>query len=319
MLNRRQLRIKALQTLYAHYQSHSDNLILTEKQLLENMNRLYDLYIYQLSLILEIAKFAQRRIEEAKTKNFPTADDLNPSLRFVNNQAVAKLLINRDFNQRMKSLKIDWSDSEEMIRKLYQDFKDSDSYQRYMTAESHNYKADREILAKLVQNHFVFSDVLNNYFEEIHSMWSEDFYMALALVLNTVTHIEKTWDEHTKLPPMYKTENEDKNVDKQFLFDLVRKTIVKTDKLDVMIKEKAQNWEFERIAVMDLILLRMGITEIFDFPSIPLKVTLNESIELAKHFSSERANVFINGILDRIIAEGLKDKTIKKAGRGLVE
>lgn len=319
MLNRRQLRIKALQTLYAHYQSHSDNLVLTEKQLIENMNRLYDLYIYQLSLIIEIQKFAVKRIEEAKNKNFPSPEDLMPNMRFVENLAIEKLKINRDYNQRIKNLKIDWSESEEMIRKLYQEFKDSDSYEKYMTSTSHNFKADREILAKLVQNHFVYSDVLNNYFEEIHSMWSEDFYMALALVINTVTHIEKSWDEHTKLPPLYKTEYDIKNVDKQFLLDLVRKTIVKTDKLDEMIKEKAQNWEFDRIAIMDLILIRMGIVEIFEFPSIPLKVTLNETIELAKHFSSERANVFINGILDRVIAEGLKNKTIKKAGRGLVE
>jgi N utilization substance protein B len=218
----------------------------------------------------------------------------------------------------VKALKIDWSESEEMIRRIYQDFRDSAEFVEYMNSKTDNLKADREILAKFVQSTIVFSDVLNNYFEEIQSMWSEDFYMALALVINTLTHVDNTWDEFTKLPPLFKTEFDARNDDKLFLLDLVRKTVVKTEKYDAIIKEKAQNWEFERIAVIDLILLKMGMVEIFDFPSIPLKVTLNEIIELAKHFSSERSNVFINGLLDRMIAEGLKDGTIQKTGRGLV-
>lgn len=318
MLTRRQLRIKALQTLYAHYQSHNDNIVITEKQLLQNINQLYDLQIYQLSLIIELVRFANKRIDEAKNKHFPSPEDINPSTKFIDNQVVAILTTNRDFEQRVKALKIDWSTAEDMVRKIYQDFKETEVYNSFVNSNKSGLKADQEILINLIQSTLVFSDVLNSYFEEIHSMWSEDFYMAFALAINTISSVEESWTDHTKLPTLFKTENDDKNEDRIFLLDLVRKTIVKTDKYDEIIKEKAQNWEFDRIALIDLILLRMGLVEIFDFPTIPLKVTLNESIELAKHFSSPKANIFINGILDRAIADGLANKTIVKQGRGLV-
>jgi len=320
MLNRRQLRIKALQSIYAHFQSDSDDLVSTEKVLLKNIDRLYDLYIYQLSFLSEIIRFAESSLEASKNKYIPTPDDLNPNTRFIENRFIKALEKNKDFQRKEAALKINWADAQEIIRKIVHDFRSSKKYVEYMNSPHTGFKEDKDILLKLIKHHLIFNDVLRSYFEEIYSMWSEDYYMALALVINTLHDTKPSWGEEDPLPPLFKTDTQTgANEDKKFLIDLVRLTVLNKARFDEIIKNKLHNWEFDRVAVMDLILMRMGMTEIFEMPSIPLKVTLNETIELAKHFSSPRSSVFINGLLDRTIADGLKNKTIVKKGRGLIE
>lgn len=319
MLNRRQLRIKALQAVYAHFQSGSDNLARTEKQLISNLERLYDLYIYQISLLAAIRDFAEESLITSKGKFIPTEEDLNPNTRFIDNRFLQQISANRDFRRKEDALRINWSGAEEIIRKIVKNFRASDDFAKYMKREKDNYDLDREIVLSLIRNHIITNDVLRSHFEEINSMWSEDFYMSLAMVNLTIHGYLEKKDIETQLPTLFKGQTPLKaSEDKIFLIDLVRNTILNKEKYDKIIDEKATNWEFDRIATMDLILLRMGMAEIFEFPSIPLKVTLNEMIELAKHFSSPRSSVFINGLLDRTIAEGLKDKTVVKKGRGLV-
>ncbi len=311
-----------MQSLYSHFQSDSKDLVATEKQLLGNVEGLYDLYLHILSLITEIAEFEGRRLEAAKNKHLPTERDLNPNMRFVNNRVVQMLQDNRELNQHRKRLHINWRDEMDMVRKIFIDFSEGESYKQYMSKDMVTLREEKDILIVLINEHFIYHDLLPSYFEEMESQWSEDYYIALALVINTIKNMNDRWDEFTKLPPLFKPDAPDHvgpNEDRKFMLDLVRKTILQADRFDKMIDEKAVNWEFDRIAVMDLILIRMGLAEIFEFPTIPLKVTLNETIELAKHFSSPKSKVFINGLLDRSIAEGLREKTIKKSGRGLVE
>lgn len=320
MLNRRQLRIKALQSIYAHFQSDSDDLASTEKVLLKNINQLYNLYIYQLSFLTEVVRFAEESLEVSKNKYIPTPDDLNPNTRFIDNEFVKLLDSNDDFRRKEAALKINWKGAEEIVRKVVHEFRSSKEYVAYMQNETTSFKEDKEILIKLIRNHLIFNDVLRSYFEEIESMWSEDYYMALALVIKTLHDTKPSWGKEKPLPDLFKKDHlTGNNEDKKFLIELVHNTILNKERFDEIIVGKLHNWEFDRIAVMDLILLRMGMSEIFDMPSIPLKVTLNESIELAKHFSSPRSSVFINGLLDRTISEGLKDKTVLKSGRGLIE
>jgi N utilization substance protein B len=319
MLNRRQLRIKALQSIYAHFQSDSDDLVGTEKVLLKNINELYNLYIYQLSFLSEIIRFAESSLEASKNKYIPSADDLNPNTKFVDNAFIKALNTNKDFQRLEAAQKLNWKDAQEIVRKVVHDFRSSKEYVTYMQSENMTFKEDKDILIKLIRNHLIHNDVLRSYFEEIHSMWSEDYYMGLALVIKTLHDTKASWNDEDPLPELFKIDAKTKkNEDRKFLIDLVRTTILNKEKYDEIIVGKLHNWEFDRIAVMDLILLRMGMTEVFEMPSIPLKVTLNESIELAKHFSSPRSSVFINGLLDRTIAEGLKNKTIVKTGRGLI-
>ncbi len=319
MLNRRQLRIKALQAIYAHVQSDNESIEKTQTQLLSNLDRLYDLYIYQLSFITAIQRFAEDSSEVSKQKYFPTEEDLNPNQRFINNRFIAQLDRNRQFRKKEESLKISWGAANEIIRKTMTQFRQSEEYIAYMNKPQNGFEQDKEIMLTFVENHMIFNDLLRSYFEEINSMWSEDYYMALALVNNTIYSFKESDADTKPMPTLYKpgpkgTESEDKI----FLLDYVKQTIQRSPFYDSIIEKKAANWEFERLALMDLLLLRMGMAEIFDFPTIPLKVTLNEIIELAKHFSSPRSSVFINGILDRTISEGLKDKTIVKTGRGLI-
>jgi len=319
MLNRRQLRIKALQSIYAHFQSGSDDLKSTETVLLKNINELYSLYIYQLSFLSEVIKFAESSLEASKNKYIPTADDLNPNTRFVDNAFIKALNANKDFLRKEAAVKVNWSDARDIILKVVHDFRSSKEYVKYMQSDNLSFKEDKDILVKLIRNHLIYNDVLRSHFEEIHSMWSEDYYMSLALVIKTLHDTKASWNDEDPLPELFKIDAvTKKNEDRKFLLELVHNTVLNKGKYDEIIVGKLHNWEFDRIAVMDLILLRMGMTEIFEMPSIPLKVTLNESIELAKHFSSPRSSVFINGLLDRTIAEGLKSKTIVKTGRGLI-
>ena len=319
MLNRRQLRIKALQSIYAHFQSESDDLLKTEKQMLSNLNRLYDLYIYHLSLLTAIHKFAEESLEASKNKYIPTKEDLNPNTRFVQNKFLQQLNANVDFLRKENQLKINWSGAQEIIRKIVHNFRSSKEFKTYMQRAENSYDFDKEIVLTLIRNHLINNDVLRSYYEEINSMWSEDFYMAFALVNLTIHSATENWPVAEPLPPLFKgTSNTQVSEDKAFIINLLRQTIINKEKYDALIDDKATNWEFERIATMDLILMRMGMAEIFEFPTIPLKVTLNEMIELAKHFSSPRSSTFINGLLDRTIADGLKNKTIVKEGRGLV-
>lgn len=320
MLNRRQIRIKALQALYAHFQTGANDLVATEKSLKQNMDKLYDLFIWQLSFLIELGDFAETRMEDAQNKYLPTQEDLNPNSRFVDNRFLHKLRNNKDYLANYSRLKINWGGEDELIRKIYMEMKDSAYYKEYMSSDTDDFNHDKEVLIEVVRKTLVGNDRLRDFFEEKYFLWSEDYFMALAFVLHTLNETPVEWNSEHKLEPMYKSsyDTEGRNEDEYFLKALVRTVITKADVYDKIIDEKAQNWEFDRIAVMDLILLRMGMAEIFEFETIPLKVTLNEIIELAKHFSSPKSKVFVNGLLDRTIEEGLKSNSIIKKGRGLI-
>ena len=320
MLNRRQIRIKALQTLYAYFQSGNGNLADTEESLRKNMDKIYELYIWQLSLLVEVVDFAEERIEEAKKKYLPTEEDLNPNTKFIDNRFIHKLRNNESYRKLTRKYNVNWGGEDELIRKIYVEIKESGFYRKYMEQENDNFDADKTVLVDIVRKVLVSNDLLRDFFEEKYFLWSEDYYMALSFVMTTLHEISPGWSVDSPLPSLYKStyDADGRNEDEQFLYDLVKETIKNAGKYDEIIRDKARNWEFERIAVMDLILLRMGMAEAFEFETIPLKVTLNEIIELAKHFSSPKSRVFINGLLDKTIEEGLREGTIVKKGRGLI-
>ncbi len=319
MLNRRQLRIKALQTLYAHFQSGSTDVIATERVLISNLDKLYELYVHQLSFLTAIQRYAEESLETSKNKYIPTPEDLNPNTRFVDNKFLHQIAMNTDFLKKEANYKVNWSLATDTIHNIVHDFRSSKEYVKYMQRDENTYEYDKEIILSLIRNHLIKNDVMRSFFEEKNSMWSEDYYMSLAMVNITIHSYESSTSINTDLPTLYKGESEYSMAeDKTFVINLVHQSIVNQHKFDEIINKKSNNWEFDRIAAMDIILLRMGMAEIFKFDSIPLKVTLNEMIELAKHFSSPRSSVFVNGLLDRTIADGLRDNTIQKKGRGLV-
>ncbi len=316
MLSRRHLRIKALQSLYAFNQSHNDRLDYGEKELLRSLDKLYEIYIYQLSLLVEIVDYANKRIEENRHKFYPTEEDLNPNTRFVENRFIKQLADNKSYNTNVEKYKISWADEEEMIRKLFVEIRNSKFYKEYMNSPDSSYENDKDVIIKIVKKIISESDSLHFYYEERNIYWADDFYTANYLVIKTIKGFDEKQGELTPLPTLFKNNNEE---DKDFLVNLFRKVILRSDEYFLLIEGKVKNWESDRLAVMDILLLKMALAELLEFPSIPVKVTLNEYIELSKMYSTPKSKVFINGILDKMIADLRRKNEIKKMGRGLLE
>ncbi|NQT77292.1 MAG: transcription antitermination factor NusB [Bacteroidetes bacterium] len=319
MLSRRHLRIKVLQAVYAFSQSGNGDLAKGEKQLLMSIEKIRELYIHQLSFLIEIRDFALKRSEENKKKFFPADDDLNPNMRFIENKALEQLEGNREFRRFHDKLRINWSNEPEMVRNAYFALKDSGFYKKYMDHEECSYVMDQEMLVKIVKKNLSGYELLENYYEDISVYWAFDTYhMANLLLMKLLKSMKEADDEYTALPELLKS-NADEEEDKVFVINLFRKTILNSGKYEEMIDEKAKNWELDRIAMMDTILIKMALAELLTFPSIPVKVTLNEYIDISKYYSSAKSKVFINGILDKLIADLKEKKLIKKTGRGLLE
>lgn len=320
MLSRRHLRIKVLQALYAFTVSSNDRLDLGEKELLRSLDKLYEIYIYQLSLLIEIVNFARKRLEENKLKFFPTEDDLNPSNRFVENRLYDKLVNNIDFQGYLQKFKINWSDQEDMIRKFMAEIRESKEFKDYLSAPESSFEDDKEIFIKIYKKFLAKSEILQFYYEEKSIYWSDDFHTSNLLAIKTIKSWEPSWDNRVKLPLFFKDDSSKKDdEDKEFIINLFRKTILRSDEYDKLIDEKVKNWEMDRIAIMDVLLIKMALVEILESPSIPVKVTLNEYIELAKSYSTPKSKIFVNGILDKLVVDLKNQKKIKKTGRGLME
>lgn len=320
MLSRRHLRIKVLQALYAFHQSKNDRLDLGEKELLRSLDKLYELFIYQLSLIIEIVSFARKRIEENKLKFFPTEVDLHPNTRFIDNKFCALLSDNHDFNRYCNLFKINWADQDEMIRKLMTLIRESEEYKNYMNAEVCSFSRDKEILISIFKKIITHSEILQFFYEEKSIYWSDDFFVSNLMVIKVIKSWELNWDESYKLPLIFDHEADFKvNEDKEFILNLFRKTILRSEEYGKLIENKVQNWEMDRIAIIDILLIKMALVELTESPSIPVKVTLNEYIELAKLYSTPKSKVFVNGILDKLIFDLKEKNLINKIGRGLMD
>jgi N utilization substance protein B len=315
MLSRRHLRIKTLQAIYAFYQSNSDSLPNGEKFLLKSIDKLYELYINHLTLLVDLVGFVEERLEEGKKKFFPTEDDLKPNLRFVNNLFVKQLEENEELGRRRVKVSINWREEINLLIKIYGNIKEGKAFDQYMNSPHSSYKRDKEFISSVIIDQISDLDILRQIYEDRSMFWSDaDFDISLFMVLKTINTFKQHFDPDEPLPGIYK----DYEDDRDFMIQLFRKTILKGDEMEQLIENKAKNWELDRIAVMDMIILKMALTEILEFPSIPVKVSINEYIELSKIFSTEKSKLFINGILDKLIIE-LKDKDmIKKSGRGLL-
>jgi transcription antitermination protein NusB len=309
-----------MQAIYAFQQEGPENINAGEKQLINSLDKLYELFIYQLSLIIELSDFARKRIEENRLKQLPTPEDLNPNLRFIQNRFINQLENNRDYLKRFAAYRINWADEDDMIRKFYNLLREDEGYLNYMNKPDVTYLDEKQVVNHVILRLFSESDYLRSYFDERNIYWTEDFDIAIMMVDKTIKSFKETADEFTSLPTLLKDEkNSDGSEDMEFVKHLYRKTLINSDELNKVISERASNWDLERIAVMDTILLKMAITELVEFESIPIKVTLNEYIELSKEYSSPKSKIFINGVLDKLIVDYKKQNLIKKSGRGLME
>ena len=316
MLNRRFLRVKALQSIYAYHQSESTNLPQAERQLLEGVDNLYKLFVYQLSFWVEVKHFAERRIEENKQKHFPTEEDLNPNLKFVNNRILKALEDNKHLMRLEEQYKIDWSDSrEDFIRKMYVKLTETPEYQEYMNGDKDSFSEDKRFLVTVIDTYMPENGLLYDYYSDRDLSFTSDYQLAIYLLWKFISELPATFGAESQLPPVYRDEADDK----EFAVKLFEKTILHADEYMELVKANISNWDYDRMALMDKILIFMAMTEFIEFHSIPVKVTINEYIELSKFYSTPESRRFVNGMLDRLSTVLKEEGKLVKTGLGLVD
>ncbi len=316
LVNRRYLRIKVFQGLYAYHRTPNADLLKHERDIFESIANLYDLYLYLIALIMQVQFAGNEMMEANRKKNLPTKEDLNPNLRFLNNRVFQQLSSNKILKHLIETKKISWKEEHDDIRKLYKTFREDEAFQLYMIREESNMQLDKDIVLHLFREYLGLNELVHAALEERNIYWQDDLPMAAISLMKTIENLpESDFSDRSFIADLYK----DKDEDQQFVKDLFRKTIQSENEYTELISEKAQNWETERIAMLDMLLMRMALVELEHFPTVPVKVTLNEYIELAKVYSTPKSKVFINGVLDKLVAEFKRDNRINKRGRGLVE
>ncbi len=312
MLSRRHLRVKVLQALYAYFQSEKNDLLAGEKELNLSIEKVYDLYISQLLILPELTHIASIQIEERKNKKLPTKEDLNPNYKFVNNLLIKKIAEDKTLAAKANQRKINWTGEKELIRKLFAKIQKSDIYKAYMNNTQNSFAEDVEFTVQIFKKFIAEDDLLLHYYEERSIYWLDDFELVNSMLIKSLKQTKE--NEPLVILKLFNDEADDK----KFMIDLFRKTIVNSKQYEEMISEKTKNWEVERIAAMDILIMKMALAEVLNFSNIPVKVSLNEYIDVSKRYSTPKSNVFVNGVLDKIFNELKAENKIQKSGRGLM-
>ena len=310
MISRRLLRIKILQILYAHFNVEDSNVVKSEKDLIFSIQKAYDLYFYLLVLPIAIKRYAESRIELARNKKLPTYEDLHPNTRFVNHELIRQIEGCPAFNKSTSERVINWVNYPELIKNLYNKLIESPYYKEYMERPSCSYEDDKQLLVDIFSNELEDYDMFYEILEEQSIFWNDDVDFTIIMVIKTIQEMSP---DKTTFFPMYKSDE-----DRDFAFSLLRASIAHYDEYRKMIEKYVDNWDIERVAQVDNLILHMAINELVEFPSIPVKVTFDEYLELAKYYSTPKSSVFINGLLDKISADLTEQGKISKMGRGLM-
>jgi transcription antitermination protein NusB len=296
MINRALIRLKIIQLVYAFYQNGNKNIDSGEKELLFSLSKAYDLYNYLLSLMVAIKNYALQRIEFGKSKHVQTEEDKNPNTRFVDNMFIAQLESNKQLNDFNANAKRNWSNEEEFLKGLFEQIAASNTYQLYMINDKPTYESDREFWRKIYKDFIYKNETLDDILEEQSLYWNDDKEIVDTFVTKTIKRFDPKNGANQPLLPEYKDEE-----DRDFALRLFRCTIMNGDDFRRMISENTKNWDLKRIAFMDVVIMQTAIAELITFPNIPISVTLNEYLEIAKYYSTPKSTGFINGTLDAII------------------
>ena len=307
MINRVLIRLKIVQIIYAYYQNGSKNLDNAEKELFFSMSKAYDLYNYLLLLMVEVTRYAGKKIETGKAKLAPTKEELSPNMKFVENKFIAQLEVNEQLNAFAASQKKTWANEPEFIKSLYEKIISSDVYQEYMAAESVSYEEDREFWRKLYKKVFFKNEALDDILEEQSLYWNDDKEIVDTFVLKTIKRFEEAKGAKQELLPEFKDDE-----DKDYARRLFRRAILNADYYRHLISENSRNWDLNRVALMDVIIMQIALAEILTFPNIPVNVSLNEYVDIAKVYSTPRSGGFINGTLDGIVNQLKKENKLTK-------
>ncbi len=315
MLNRRYLRIKAFQSLYAYWQSDTASAARIEKELFTGIERTYDLYLSLLLVFGELRHIAELRIEERKKKRLPTAGDLAPNRRFVDNPVVQAIAESERLRIESEKRKISWVGNHELFTGIYKELEANEVVTAYLQQDSTTFKQDQAFAIQVFTDLIANNEALQEVFEARSITWLEDLDLAASLVKRMLEQMRAADPAELLMSELVRDPKEDN----EFVSTLFRKTIELGEEHEKAIAEKSSNWESDRIALSDMILMKMALTEVRIFDQIPVKVTMNEYIEVAKAYSTPKSKNFINGVLDKLFIEMRTDGRIHKVGRGLLE
>ena len=307
MINRVLIRLKIVQIVYAYYQNGGKNLDTAEKELFFSLSKAYDMYNYLLLLMVEITKQAERKQSAAKNKLLPTAEELYPNTKFVDNRFIAQLEANKQLLEFSETQKKTWDNEAEFVKGLCEKIMASDIYKEYMASETSSYEEDRELWRKLYKRIIFNNDELDQVLEDQSLYWNDDKEIVDTFVLKTIKRFEENNVANQELLPEFKDE-----YDQDFARRLFRRTILNADYYRHLISENTRNWDLDRVAFMDVIIMQIALAEILSFPNIPVSVTLNEYVEIAKLYSTPKSGSFINGTLDGIVNILKKENKLTK-------
>lgn len=308
MINRELIRLKVIQVIYAYYQNEGKNVEAAEKELFFSLSKAHDLYNYLLLLMVEVTRFADRRIDNRRHKLRPTYEDLNPNTRFIDNAFMAQLAANEQLAEYSENQKRSWEDESEFVKRLFERIEASGIYQEYMAKDSLTYEDDRELWRKLYRTFIAQNDEIDELLEEQSLYWNDDKAIVDTFVLKTIKHFEPEKGAEQKLLPEYKSDE-----DKEFARKLLHNAINNAETYRNLVEQNTKNWNMERLAFMDILIMQVALAEILSFPSIPVSVSLNEYVEIAKMYSTPKSGSFVNGMLDTIVNQLKKENKLRKA------
>ena len=314
MVNRRHIRVKVMQSIYAMHQNGSDNLEKEEKFLFYSIDAIQDLYLIMLSSLIEICKKETIFLHKSSQKHLATPQERKPNEKFIKNAIFQILAENNSLSIALENRKIDnWTLNDDYILILLNDIKQSKLYAKYMSNALNSYEEDKEFIVNLFQDVIVPNEKLYDYLEDNKLTWIDDIPVVNTEIIKQLKALKLVEGGNLRVPKVFKD-----NEDRDYAKDLFRKTVLNESELAKEYVDKTPNWDSERIAEIDTIILKMAICEFLKFPSIPIKVTLNEYLELAKEYSTPKSSIFINGILDNLVKELQTNNRIQKVGRGLM-
>ena len=314
MLNRRHIRIKVMQIIYSFKGTESDDLMRYDRFLLKSIDSMLDLYFVLMSLMIEVHKQAESFIDKSQQKHLATKEDKNPNRKFLNNEVFLQLKTNETLVDIIKDRSLNfWELDNEYVDLIFKTLLNSDLYKDYMSTKTSTFKEDKDFVVDFFKEIIAPNDKLYDYLEDKNITWVDDLPVVNTALVKLLRKNKLNVSNQYFIPTLLKDDE-----DKDFALALLKKTILNLSLYSEEIENKTQNWDKDRIANIDFVLLQMAICEFQKFPSIPVKVTINEYIEIAKEYSTPKSSIFINGVLDKIVKEYTEKRILNKVGRGLM-
>ena len=307
MINRVLIRLKIVQIIYAYYQNGGKNLDTAEKELFFSLSKAYDLYNYLLLLMVEVTKQANKKLNAAKNKLIPTKEELFPNTKFVENRFIAQLEVNKQLLEFADNQKKTWENEADFVKNLCEQIMESDIYKEYMASETSSYEEDREVWRKIYKKIIFNNAELDQVLEDQSLYWNDDKEIVDTFVLKTIKRFDEKNGAKQELLPEFKDDE-----DQDFARRLFRRAILNSDYYRHLISENTKNWDLDRVAFMDVIIMQIALAEVLSFPNIPISVSLNEYVEIAKLYSTPQSGGFINGTLDGIVNQLKKENKLTK-------